>query len=280
MNTTQTIPTFTDRVEEILERPESYARFRLRNLGYERGQNPEATRLPSATRLWLEWDEIGGRRRTVHRASNWPLPGGPVRHLDEVLARAGYGQDPKSEPCDEYLSQLAAIAKTDDLACRIVIQRILPGLIATALRRGRIVDGGAPTALDELLSAAWVVIRNYPIDRRPRRVAANLLRDIEYLAFVRDTRSKRHRTEFASDNSTLLSLGTGLHSKNGTRVFGVLVAPDSNDPTADQAEFACILDELKKRGLRPIDLEAIEGMLTDRLSPDSARVAEIGRAHV
>ena len=43
--------------------------------------------------------------------------------------------------------EIPAIAKTDELACRIVIQRILPGIIAVAIRRGRIVDGGAPQAL-------------------------------------------------------------------------------------------------------------------------------------
>jgi hypothetical protein len=39
-----------------------------------------------------------------------------------------------------------------------------------------------------MLAAAWIVIRSYPTDRRPRRVAANIVRDAEYHAFVRARR--------------------------------------------------------------------------------------------
>ncbi|MBM3800394.1 MAG: hypothetical protein FJW18_10005 [Actinobacteria bacterium] len=254
---------------------DTHARARLRSLGYEPGVDPTCTRLPTATRLWLEWNDISGRRRNVLRANTWNLPGEPVRHLDEVLDRSGYAQDVKSVECDAYLSQLSALAKTDELACRIVVQRILPGIIAVAIRRGRIIDGGAPQALDDMVSAAWVVIRNYPIDRRPYCVAANMLRDIEYLAFVRDTRSKRHRTEMPSDNTTILSIGTSFNSRGGSTAFGVLVAPESNDPTADEAEFGCVMETLRERGLRPIDEVAIREMLTDLQSPDSARLAGI-----
>lgn len=253
----------------------THALTRLHSLGYTPGIDPSTTRLPSATRLWLEWHDIAGRRRTVAHANSWGLPGEPIHHLDEMIDRAGYGQDLKSEECDAYMSQLAAVAKTDELACRIVIQRILPGIIAVSLRRGRIVEGGAPQALDDMLSAAWVIIRNFPIDRRPRRVAANVLRDMEYLAFVRDTRSKRHRTEMATDNSTILSLGTSLNARGGAAAFGVLVASDSSDPTADAAEFACVMETLRERGLRPIDERAFDEMLTDRQSPESAKLAGI-----
>lgn len=248
---------------------------RLGHLGHRPGQNPFTSKLPTATRLWLDWADVSGRRRNVQRANTWGLAGEPVTHLDEVLERSGYGQGPTDENCDAYLSSLTALAHHDPLAGRIVVQRILPGLIATAIRRGRIVAGGASGALDELVSAAWTVIARYPIDRRPRRVAANLLRDIEYQAFVRDSRTKRAKVEFASDNSTLLSLGTGIHSKSRASVMGALTAPESSDPTSDAAELAIVMDELVRRGLKPIDLAAFEEMLTDRLSPESARRAGI-----
>lgn len=249
----------------------SLAARRLGALGHRPGQNPSGSSLPTATRLWLDWADLSSRRRNIVRANSWSLPGEPVTHLDQVLERSGYGQGPTDEDCDAYLSALTGLAHHDPLAGRIVVQRILPGLISTAIRRGRIVHAGASGALDELVSAAWMVISRYPIDRRPHRVAANLLRDIEYQAFVRDSRTKRSRVEFASDNTTLLSLGTNAHSKAAASVMGALTGSESSDPTADAAELAIVINDLVRLGLKPIDLAAIEEMLTDQLSPDSAR---------
>ena len=41
------------------------------------------------------------------------------------------------------------------------------------------------------MPAAWLVIRTFPHDRRPRKIAANLALDTEYHAFVRDARMRR-----------------------------------------------------------------------------------------
>jgi hypothetical protein len=42
-----------------------------------------------------------------------------------------------------------------------------------------------------LLSTAWIVIRQFPHDRRRSKIAANLVLDIEYFAFVRSRRLRR-----------------------------------------------------------------------------------------
>ena len=89
------------------------------------------------------------------------------------------------------LWHLADLARTDDLAARIVLHRILPALMSIARRRGRIHPHGPYAAMEELLTTAWSVIRTYPSDRRPRKVAANLVRDCEYHAFVRPQRLRR-----------------------------------------------------------------------------------------
>jgi len=253
----------------------SLAAQRLGALGHRSGQSPFGSSLPTATRLWLDWADLSARRSNIRRANDWGLPGSPVHHLDEVLERSGYGQGPTDEDCDSYLSQLTAIAKSDQLAARIVVQRILPGLIATALRRGRIVHEGASGALDELSSAAWVVIAKYPIERRSRRVAANLLRDIEYHAFVRDARTKRARSEFASEASTLTILGAVAPGRRTSIVAGVFGADESFDPTAEAAEITSVLHDLERLGLRSIDMESLHEMLSDKISPESAREAGI-----
>ncbi len=252
----------------------TFAARRLTSLGYSLGTAPESTRLPTATRLWLDWDAIARSRRDIRRANAWNLPGEPVRHLDEVLRRAGYGESMTDEECDRYLSQLTAIARHDELACRIVVQRILPGLIAIAIRRGRIVQGGQSFALDQLASSAWMVIRHYPIDRRPARVAANLLRDIEYQAFVRESRTKRNSVEVSADTWTIVN-GETLRAARGVSMRGVSSVATDVDPVGAAAEVSNLLHDLERLGLREIDRIAIDEMLSDRLSPESAKLAGI-----
>ena len=247
---------------------------RLASLGYTADTRPDATRLPTATRLWLDWDALARTRSNVRRANAWNLPGEPVRHLDEVLTRAGYSQSVTDDDCDQYLSLLAGLAHHDELACRIVVQRILPGLIAIAIRRGRIVDGGASFALDQLAAAAWLVIRSYPIDRRPRRVAANLLRDIEYQAFVREARTKRSRTEVAADTWTIVNSET-LGATRGLPARGASTVATDDDPVATATELSNLLHDLERLGLRDMDRRAIDEMLSDRLSPESAKLEGI-----
>ena len=156
-------------------------------------------------------------------ASEWEYLVRSHRHLDlpSTLRAAGYreqpgpetplpGRNPADEPVDEpahdaadvaadvaadaRLADLVRRAAHEPLAARIVLQRLLPGLISMARRRG---DGWGHVVhvYDELLANAWIVIRCYPIDRRPARVAANLLRDIEYQTFTRPARLRRHPTE-------------------------------------------------------------------------------------
>jgi hypothetical protein len=252
----------------------SIAGRRLASLGYTTGTRPETTRLPTATRLWLDWDVLARSRSNVRRVNSWELPGDVVRHLDEVLTRAGYGQSVTDDGCDHYLSLLTAVAHRDELACRVVVQRILPGLIAIAIRRGRIVVEGPSFALDQLVSSAWMVIRRYPIDRRPRRVAANLLRDIEYQSFVREARTKRSRTEIAADTWTIIN-GETLSATRGQPVRGASVPITDDDPVATASEMSNLLHDLERLGLREMDRAAIEEMLSGRLSPDSAKMAGI-----
>ncbi len=254
--------------------PYSLAGRRLAALGYTSGVRPESTRLPTATRLWLDWESLSRSRSNVRRTNTWNLPGSPVSHLDDVLYRAGYGQSLTDDACDHYLSLLVAVARHDELAARIVTQRILPGLIAIAIRRGRIVAEGSSFALDQLASSAWLVIRNYPIDRRPRRVAGNLLRDIEYQAFVRDARTKRSRTEVAADSWTIIN-GETIRATRGQPIRGTSAVITDDDPVDTASELSNLLHDLERLGLRAMDREAIDEMLTDRLSPESAKLAGI-----
>lgn len=67
-------------------------------------------------------------------------------------------------------------AQQDQLAGRIVLQTMLPGLKSLSARLGR-----SAVSFEELwqilFACLWERIVTYPVERRPSRVAANLLRD-------------------------------------------------------------------------------------------------------
>jgi len=142
-------------------------------------------------KLIKEWELISTRRREIDIVNSWQLPGDKVENLDQVLTRAGFNTARDDSKGDSYLWLLVKQASTDELAARIVLQRILPPLVAIARRRGRIMQGGIDAALSDVLPSAWKVIRQYPWHRRPNKVASNLVLDSEYFAFVQGNRSKK-----------------------------------------------------------------------------------------
>ena len=151
--------------------------------------------------LSSEWSRLAIAPTAVRRVNSWGLPNTPVHHLDDVLSLAGFGRDPKDSVADHYLFLLVKRASTDDLAARIVLQRLLPPLISVARRRGRITVGGFDEALTEVISHAWMLIRTYPTDRRPAKVASNLVRDSEYHAFVKPTRYQRYTIQLCDSDA-------------------------------------------------------------------------------
>lgn len=155
--------------------------------------SPGLTQRPNSpvSKLIKEWELISTRRREVDLVNSWQMSGGAVESLDQVLVRAGFNTARDDSQGDSYLWQLTKRASTDELAARIVLQRILPPLISIARRRGRIMQGGIDAALSDVLPSAWTVIRQYPWHRRPNKVASNLVLDSEYFAFVQGNRVKK-----------------------------------------------------------------------------------------
>lgn len=146
---------------------------------------------PAVRQLVDDWAALAAKPRLVRQVNEWGLPGAPIKHLDDALERAGFGREATCSEGDRYLAELVRRAAHDDLAGRIVLQRILPPLIAIAARRGRITQGGFTEAFTLTVAQAWMLIRTYPIERRPVKIAANLVRDAEYHTFVREARMKR-----------------------------------------------------------------------------------------
>ncbi|MEY4372813.1 MAG: hypothetical protein RL219_1582 [Actinomycetota bacterium] len=136
-------------------------------------------------RLDLEWEHLV--RSTPHIdleqlliEVGWRPPVATAQHL------------PGSDLSDARLAIVVAAARSDTVAARVVLQRLLPGLVAIARRRCTGMGVRTAEVLDELVSQAWITIRHFPVERRPTKVAGNLLRDIEYHTFTRPARLRRH----------------------------------------------------------------------------------------
>lgn len=141
-------------------------------------------------RLSREWSVLSTRPALVRRARTWCLEV-PFESLDDIVSATGFRADAGSarpgqvDDGDSVLCRLLVVARTDELAARVVLQRLVPGLVAVARKWCRRAD---TDPVEELVGAAWTVIRTYPVERRPRHLAARLLRDAEYHAFVRHLR--------------------------------------------------------------------------------------------
>lgn len=148
-----------------------------------------ARRPDTGGRLALEWNRLRSRPEHLHTASTWQIVDRPVASLDDVLEAVGYETEPTLDT-ERRLRQLVALAHDDELAARIVIQRILPGLLAVVRRR----RGQADHVFEELIGAAWIAVRTYNPARSPRSIAAALISDADYSAFRAETR-RRSATE-------------------------------------------------------------------------------------
>ena len=184
-----------------------------------------------------EWTVVNMRRSSLRTANDWALVDWRIESLDDLLVAAGFGQAVDDSDGDHILWHLAVLAENDDLAARIVLQRILPPLFAIAKRRGRITPGGIPAALTDVLAVSWMVIKTYPHARRPAKVAANLARDVEYAAFVRPARLRRV-TEIPAE------------------LDGIRPAHESASVPVD-LEIELVLDEAESRGVASEHIELL-----------------------
>lgn len=130
-----------------------------------------------------EWQRLRHRPDAVRRVRGWHLVTGPLDDLDQIVAMT---LPPRPDADRErVLHALVERARDDELAARIVLQRLVPDLVLVHRRRGWRDDVG----FGDLLATGWTVIRTYNGNRRPARLAASLVSDIDY----REYRAERRR---------------------------------------------------------------------------------------
>lgn len=160
---------------------------------------------PQLRSLDADWARARRRPSNLRRARAWPdlVPDGrAARALDDAVVSlsdleqlvtatqqgrhtASIGSRPNP---DEVLGALVTVAAVDDLAARVVLQRILPPVIAASRRFARTTFNDDRT--DLAIGAAWMVVRSFNIGRRRRHVAAALVSDVMWSAFKGPARRK------------------------------------------------------------------------------------------
>ena len=208
------------------------------------------TRRPdTGGRLVLEWTRLRSRPQHLRTASTWRIVDGPVASLDEVLTAVGYESTPTPD-AERRLRRLVGIARDDELAARVVLQRILPGLLAVVRRR----RGQADHVFEELLGAAWIAVRTYNPARAPHSIAAALISDADYGAFRAGAR-RRSSTERPA----------------GAEVDDL---PHVHEPSACEQLAALFVDALDA-GIAPADLDLLRQLLDAPTTNELAAVMRI-----
>lgn len=145
--------------------------------------------------LDAEWAGLRTSRRALRTARSWvhrvpsahPLAAVLDRldDLDQLLAATQRTSEAHRSD-DDVLLGLVSLAASDDLAGRVVLQHLLPGLIARSRRYRSFRDPSDP--LEIAVPTAWIAIRCYDVERRTRHVASSLLSDALFQAFRRPLR--------------------------------------------------------------------------------------------
>jgi len=139
-----------------------------------------------------DWQRLVRKTDPVRHQLDWP--GVPVTRygsLDELLRATTHGGDLAQEDADALLAGVVRAAAHCDVAARLVLQRLIPVLVSVTVRRAARRRVAYRALFEDLVANAWIMIRSYPIDRRPTKIAVNLLRDTEHRTFVRPFRLQR-----------------------------------------------------------------------------------------
>jgi hypothetical protein len=210
-------------------------------------------RLALSDTLNDEWARIAADTCGAAQIDQWPDQLARYGHPDTLLAAVGRGGGLPMEEADQLLAELVRVGRGDVLAARIVLQRVLPGLVTTAVRRtaGRPIDRLA--LFDDLVANAWLVIRSFPIERRPTKIAVNILRDTEYQTCVRPVRLR-------SSGELPAALFVDGHSLPRCRLDGT---PEGGRPVVHEVVSVLIMGAaagLRRRDLAMLGAATVGGL--------------------
>ena len=204
---------------------------------------------PVHDRFAREWQRLRREPAALFHASGWRLVSGSLRDLDQIIALTLPSQPDADR--ERVLHDLVERGRDDDLAARILLQRLLPDLVLVHRRRRW--QRGAEVDFGDLLTTGWTVIRTYNTSRRPARVASSLVSDIEY----REYRAEHRR------------IGHGLPRQ--PHRFDWIIDEPSTDPTIELARL--VSDPAAE--LSDGDRDLVQRLMSGRPAIDIARELEI-----
>ena len=197
--------------------------------------------------LETEWNRLCRRSDLQDVASRWDLDLPSGLTLRDVLHATGFERT-EHAGSEALLRQLVLHAAHDAVAARVVLQRILPGLVASIRHRDR--SSTIDDAFTELVSAAWMTIRTYDERRRPACLAAALIDGAVYRAFKVE---RRRQLNFALEEHEYQ-----LAHAEGERV-------------TTMNELRQVLAEAHRKGVSAEDLVLIHRLATGTSTEDIAR---------
>jgi hypothetical protein len=135
--------------------------------------------------LEKEWALVEASPSSTRQLRRWQTEDAelaPFATLAELRA-AIEDRSTTPEARDRILLAVVRRAATDDLAARTLLQLLLPGCKAMVGRFGWTDDMEEVAAA--VVAATYDRIRTYPVERRPGRIAANVLLDVKQRLFWR-----------------------------------------------------------------------------------------------
>lgn len=122
---------------------------------------------------WLARSKAG--RRALRR---WGRGDPSLRRFSSVGALvAEVNERGHIDESDAVLLVLLRLAPTDELAARTVLQAMIPAVKNLTAKFSTCGAWSPEETAAVVVAAMWERIRSYPVDRRPRKVSANLTLD-------------------------------------------------------------------------------------------------------
>lgn len=145
---------------------------------------------PLLAELDREWARMRRRPQVLRRVRSWSIDPVLAPFVTDIadldgLVHATQPGIAGGRTGDDVLGCLLMLAGDEELAGRIVLQRMLPGLISRSRRWNG--HRGADVC-DIAIGAAWLAIRTFDVGARSRHVAPALIADALWIAFRRDSR--------------------------------------------------------------------------------------------
>ncbi len=208
--------------------------------------SPERSNLTA--RLDAEWAHLRTSRRALRTARSWAsrYPDHPLGTIVadvtdlEQIRRATQRRDDAERADDAILLSLVELSREEELAGRIVLQHLLPGLMSNARRYRSFTSRTDPVA--QVIPAAWLAIRSYDVERRRHHVASSLISDAVFQAFRRPLRA-RSATEHVTSPTAFTAI------------------PCEDGPCTAFDEFVTMLHEAGCAGVAADDLDLLRQLV-------------------